>query len=123
MHFAESGELYNDRGIKGKKNRRKNKQSSVDNFTQNLSSEYFNNGIFNLPVRVHKFIPEASCDVTITFSNSGRKITGRFTKSGKTHKINGNTDLSEWYYKYVSESKKVQIQIINPSHFNLSIPY
>ena len=104
------------------KNHSKKTKVNVDNFIQTLSPEYYDKGVFNLPVKVHNFIPEASCDVTISFSNTGEKIIGRYTKSGKTNKINGYIDLVNWYSRYVSKSKKVHIQIIAPTHYRLSIP-
>ncbi|MBK6834265.1 MAG: hypothetical protein IPG89_08340 [Bacteroidetes bacterium] len=103
---------------------KENRKLPANIFEMILGLEYYTKGIIGFKKQQSEFLPLGS-GVTVKIKLEGRiaaEITGTFTRSDSTTKINGKNELIDWYKKNFKQGDKVRVKIESPIYYILSKP-
>jgi len=118
--------LWNSRGTKNQnKSKITNSTSKISNNINNcfkfkLKEYYYNSGIISFGKKYDKFLSnKGGIPVKLIIQDDSNIIYPTFTLSGENRKINGKTELIEWFQKNFNINDEVNIEIISETEFKI----
>ena len=93
-------------------------QSNI--FKLKLSKEYYNKGVISIPKRFKNHVLDTKgVQIKLIIENEKNIIFPTYTISGENMKINGKSDLKDWFKKHFQLNDIVNIEIISPKEFRV----
>jgi hypothetical protein len=93
-------------------------QSNI--FQLKLSKEYYNKGVISIPKRFKNHVLDTKgVQIKLIIENEKNIILPTYTISGENMKINGKSELMDWFKKHFQLNDIVNIEIISPKEFRV----
>lgn len=89
-------------------------------FKLKLGKEYFNKGIIQIPKKYENEIPkDKGIKVRLLIQNETNIIYPTFTLSKHNRKINGKSELKDWFQNNFNQNDEVNVEIISETEFRI----
>jgi hypothetical protein len=99
---------------------RSNFQIESNIFDLKLSKEYYEKGVISIPKRLKNLVLDISgVKVKLILDDEKTFLLSTYTFSGGNMKINGKSELKDWFRKHFKTNDIVKIEIISPKEFKI----